>query len=182
MAIQSVASSLFFSALLLADANAFGVRHITERPATSLNLLPDQGSQLVAAYNALSESQRTEMARAPISVEKEVEARAVPGSTEESEKPHRTWGAGTISASKSLLSRIFQGPSVKHPLEHKDVCYYPMVGFRFIKGVNAALPTKSTASCAMPTKSQKEEEVYGWYSSSCKLDLFSEDVCHNPIN
>merc|ERR1711865_1074568 len=60
--------------------------------------------------------------------------------------------------------------------------YYPIVGFTFVKGCEDALPTISNASIRMPTTSQKKQDVYGWYSTSCKLDLCTEDenVCHNP--
>lgn len=182
--------------LLVGNSEAFTTlssttQRMSQTSSSSLNLLPDQGNQLVAAYNAFSETQRKESKAAKSKAgAADTAAAASIGIVKED------WKASTIAVSKNILSRIMQGPSVLHPLErgssnngnsydnenpNNDVCYYPMVGFRYIAGVDTALPTKSTAACAMPTKSQKEEEVFGWFSSSCKLDLFSEDVCHNPI-
>mmetsp|Transcript_3168 Transcript_3168/g.7227 ORF Transcript_3168/g.7227 Transcript_3168/m.7227 type:complete len:180 (+) Transcript_3168:148-687(+) len=139
------------------------------RIRTSLNLVPDQGNQLVAAYNAISLEKRSETAAAaPIQVDRNFD---------ESENPR-----GAIAASKRFLTRIFHKPATEHPGEGKnnDVVYYPMVGFRFFEGIDSVFPTTSNVSCDMPTKSQKEEEVFGWFSLSCKLDLYSEDVCRNP--
>ncbi len=123
--------------------------------SSSLNLLPSQANQLVAAYNAISVEK--EVVEAAIKVDKDIEK-------------------------KSLLTRVFNLPSIKHPSQKEDdVAYYPMVGFRFFEGIDSVFPTTSHVSCMLPTKSQKEEEVFGWFSSSCKLDLFSDDVCQNPI-
>jgi len=131
--------------------------------ASSLNLVPDQANQLVAAYNAAALATSTSTETAPIKLEKEV--------VEE----HK----GAIASAKSFLTRVFHKPSVEHP--HHDVVYYPMVGFRFFEGIDDVFPTTSHVSCTMPTKAQKEEEVFGWFSPSCGLDMFSDDVCHNPI-
>mmetsp|Transcript_27223 Transcript_27223/g.59964 ORF Transcript_27223/g.59964 Transcript_27223/m.59964 type:complete len:199 (+) Transcript_27223:109-705(+) len=172
---------LLLSAVLLAGRSEAFTAHssTTQRTQTSLNLLPDQGNQLVAAYNALSETQRKESKAAK---SKTAAAAASIGIVKVN------WKASTIAVSKNILSRISvqrgsNGNNISDDNENPnaDVCYYPMVGFQYIAGVDTALPTKSTAACAMPTKSQREEEVFGWFSSSCKLDVFSEDVCHNPI-
>mmetsp|Transcript_21316 Transcript_21316/g.43854 ORF Transcript_21316/g.43854 Transcript_21316/m.43854 type:complete len:164 (-) Transcript_21316:534-1025(-) len=123
--------------------------------SSSLDLLPSQANQLVAAYNAISVEK--EVVESAIKVDKDVEK-------------------------KSFLTRVFHLPSIKQPGQNEnDVVYYPMVGFRFFEGINSVFPTTSHVSCMMPTKGQKEEEVFGWFSSSCKLDLFSDDVCQNPI-
>lgn len=151
--------------MLASQAEAFAPPSLPQHSKTSLNLLPSQGNQLVAAYNAACvEKERTkgaadEAPAADINIVKSV---------------------GAIAASKNFLARVFHMPSVKHPGK-QDVVYYPMIGFRFFEGIDTVFPTTCHASCMMPTKGQQEEEVYGWYSSSCKLDLFSEDVCHNPI-
>lgn len=131
--------------------------------SSSLNLVPDQANQLVAAYNAATSTSATAVT-APIKLDKDVE-----------EQHHK----GAIAAAKSFLTRVFHKPSVEHP--HHDVVYYPMVGFRFFEGIDDVFPTTSHVSCTMPTKAQKEEEVFGWFSPSCGLDMFSDDVCHNPI-
>ncbi len=133
--------------------------------ATTLNLLPSQGNQLVAAYNAISVEKE-----APETASIKVDKSVADDETNEENK-------------KNFLTRVFHLPSIKHPGQNKedDVVYYPMVGFRFFEGIDSVFPTTSHVSCIMPTKSQKEEVVYGWFSSSCKLDVFSEDVCRNPM-
>lgn len=157
-------SVIILSAMLFASSSeAFVVSSRTQRSSSSLQLLPDQADQLVAAYNALKEDDKK-----TIQVHKEEDA-------------EQNWGASTIAASKSLLTRVFHLDSVLHPLERKeDVCYYPMVGFRFIEG--QSIPTKPSVCCAMPTKSQREEELYGFFTSpENSLDLFSQEICFNPI-
>lgn len=64
-----------------------------------------------------------------------------------------------------------------------DSVLYPIVGFTFWntkKDGCIALPTTSHAACRLMTESQRQEEVFGWYSAACKLDLYAEDVCHKP--
>lgn len=148
--------------MLASQAEAFAPPSMPLHSKTSLNLLPSQGNHLVAAYNAACvEKVQTsdEAPSADITVVKSV---------------------GAISASKNFMARVFNMPAVKHPGK-QDVVYYPMIGFRFFEGIDTVFPTSCNASCMMPTRGQQEEEVYGWFSSSCKLDLFSEDVCLNPI-
>jgi hypothetical protein len=61
-----------------------------------------------------------------------------------------------------------------------DVVLYPIVGFRFFnqQGSSIALPTTSHAACRLPTN--RNEDVYGWFTPACRLDLYAEDVCHEP--
>lgn len=154
---QSARFAIILCAIKLASqAEAFAsLPQSKTTSSSSLNLLPSQANQLVAAYNAISVEKN--VVEAAIKVDKDVEK-------------------------KSFLTRVFHLPSIKHPNQKEDdVVYYPMVGFRFFEGIDSVFPTTSHVSCMMPTKSQKEEEVFGWFSSSCKLDLFSEDVCENPI-
>ena len=146
---------------LSSQAEAFALLPQSNSASTtssSLNLLPSQGNQLVAHCNA--KEVVSEAGAVPIKVDKDMD---------DDDTTHK----------KSLLNRIFHLPSIKHP--NDDVVYYPMVGFRFFKGIESVFPTTSHVSCTMPTKSQKEEKVYGWFSSSCKLDVFSDDVCQNPV-
>lgn len=186
------------AALLAGEGEAFtaspSLRQTTISTTSSLNLVPDQGKQLVAAYNARcsssetsSQSQESAAAAAVAPIQVENDDVDVDGHEHVDESSH--WRA--IAASKSFLTRVFHKPSGNHPdsfhqqnkqeRKHEDVVYYPMVGFRFFEGIDNVFPTTSHVSCAIPTKRQKEEEVYGWFSSqSCKLDLLSEDVCYNP--
>jgi hypothetical protein len=74
----------------------------------------------------------------------------------------------------------------QHRQERADtVLYYPVVGFRFVPTVDGGrsmvLPTTSHAACRLRPLHERSEEVVGWYSPACKLDLYSEDPCHEPI-
>ena len=167
----------------------------TTATRTALQLVPEQGNQLAAAYNAALDHKE------PI--------------FEELDEQDNTSHWRAISTSKSFLNRLFHKPSapesttqeeentkhskfqlgtflhnLSHPNLHirnnnkakKDEIYlYPIIGFQFVEGCQDALPTLSHVSCRMPTKSQKEEEVVGWYTTCCKLDLYSDDVCHSPV-
>lgn len=141
---------------------------------SGLCLVPDQANQLVAAYNAnLVET-------------KPNGAAAAAAATATASRVKVDLNGGAIAASKRYLARVFHMPSVNHPgrqkeEQNRDVVYYPMVGFRFFAGIQSVFSTTSHVSCMMPTKNQKEEEVFGWFSSSCDLDLYSEDICLNPI-
>lgn len=149
---------------------------LSQKPQSGLHLLPDQGNQLVAAYNAISIEKNDS--------KEETTTNGVENATniEVDKNVEGNHQRGAIAASKSFLARVFHLPSARHPGEDVgDVVYYPMVGFRFFEGIDTVFPTTSHVSCVMPTKSQKEEEVFGWFSPSCQLDLFSEDICQNPI-
>ena len=143
----------------------------TTTTASQLGLVPDQGNQLVAAYNAIC----TEQER----MKKNGNAAPVASGIKVDKAVDGQQSRGPIGVSKDFLAKVFHLPSVMHPAE--DVVYYPMVGFRFFEGIDTVLPTTSHNCCVIPTKSQKEEEVFGWFSPSCQLDLFSEDICQNPI-
>jgi len=135
---------------------------------SQLGLVPDQGNQLVAAYNAITTEQENEDGNGDpvatgIKVDKAVDQ-------------HQK---GSLGMARSFLAMVFNLPTVRHPAE--DVVYYPMLGFRFFEGLDTVFPTISHNCCVMPTKSQKKEEVFGWFSPSCQLDLFSENICQNPI-
>lgn len=161
--------------------------------ATCLNLVPGQGGQLVAAYNAARIKEEAKTAAA-------ADATAI--AYEETED-----GIVVVPAAhRNLIRRAFSLPSsmIKrhpHPKEeglestttnedetkqqqqhHKaeDIVYYPVVGFTFCKNGDrvVALPTKSNVSCRL--SSTHKEDVYGWFSPVCKLDLYSEDPCHAP--
>ena len=130
-----------------------------------LNLVPGQGNQLVAAYNAATCKKN----------EDDDDATPAPVTIQESPR--------------TFVKKVFHLPSVRrHPYPkaegldnhiESDVVYYPMIGFTFCRNGDRviALPTKSNVSCRLPIQ---EEEVYGWFSPVCKLDLYSDDPCRNP--
>ena len=180
------------------QSDAFQQQQNSRTTATTrLALIPEQGNQLAAAYNAA------------------LDHKEIPIVEYEDDEQDNTSHWRAISTSKSFLNRLFHKPSapesttqeeetnnhskfqlgtflhnLSHPNLHirnnnkakKDEIYlYPIIGFQFVEGCQDALPTLSHVSCRMPTKSQKEEEVVGWYTTCCKLDLYSDDVCHSPI-
>jgi hypothetical protein len=171
------------SLLFLEENHAFVIPQVAQAPRTkssSLQLLPGQGNQLVAASNAVYCKEE----------EKQIEAAtAAIHSNDESIPVH-----SPTAAAKSFAHRVFSLPSSmikRHPhpkwegfapkqLE-KDVVYYPVVGFQFVHtdGGDIALPTTGHAACQLNTQTQTED-VVGWFSPSCKLDAFSEDPCHKP--
>jgi hypothetical protein len=68
------------------------------------------------------------------------------------------------------------------------VVIFPLVGFTFCQNGNrvVALPTQSNVSCRLSFRSTtKKEDVYGWYSPVCKLNLYAADeeaYCQAPSN
>eukprot|EP00428_Durinskia_dybowskii_P052666 CAMPEP_0170330176 /NCGR_PEP_ID=MMETSP0116_2-20130129/66018_1 /TAXON_ID=400756 /ORGANISM="Durinskia baltica, Strain CSIRO CS-38" /LENGTH=182 /DNA_ID=CAMNT_0010583339 /DNA_START=119 /DNA_END=667 /DNA_ORIENTATION=- len=140
-------------------------------PTLQLNLVPGQGNQLVAAYNAATCKKDEE------------DNDGVDGSTP---APVTT---SVQESSRTFVNKVFHLPSVRrHPYPkaegldnhiESDVVYYPMIGFTFCRNGDRviALPTKSNVSCRLPVQ---EEQVYGWFSPVCKLDLYSDDPCRNP--
>jgi hypothetical protein len=183
--------------------------------AVALNLLPGQGIQLIAAYNAAhpddeDNDEYDEEGNLIVSsgVSPQVAVDKDGGDEPSSSSSH--WRA--LAASRSFAQRIFHLPSSmikKHPHptleglkdnsqqqssfpynfipqrqpEKEDFVLYPIVGFQFFKdsdGSSFALPTTSHAACHLPTN--KKEDVYGWFTPACKLDLYSDDICHAPEN
>jgi len=154
---------------------------------TPLHLVPGQGNQL-AAYNAANYKNEKNDDDDIDDVEEE-EFKFIPTiSVEQTAEP----------AARSFVQRAFNLPSNKirrhpHPKaewvetspptsDEKDVVLYPVLGFTFCRNGDrvVALPTTSNVSCRLPTRSSKHEELYGWFSPVCKLDMYSEDPCHPP--
>lgn len=183
---------LAFSGLLLEPSAAFVSSSTRGQQLVKLNLVPGQGNQLVAAYNAAT-CKKTELE------DDENDTDAVPQA------------AVTITVNdpvgvaqdtpRNFVKRAFSLPShKKHPhpkaegLEStssdspsfpmetsKDVVYFPLVGFTFCRSGDRVipLPTQSNVSCRLRTN--RKEELYGWFSPVCKLDLYAEDPCRAPV-
>jgi hypothetical protein len=150
-----------------------------QQSAVALNLVPGQGNQLVAAYNAANCKKENEY-----------------DDDEESKSPLPT--AITVNqplvglakdTPRNFVQRAFSLPSYgleqfpsssDNKKEQKDVIYFPLVGFTFCRNGDRVipLPTQSNVSCRLRTN--HKEEVYGWFSPVCKLDMYSEDLCHAP--
>jgi hypothetical protein len=199
------------------QSDAFQQQQLNHRMATTtttttttrLSLLPEQGNQLAAAYNAAASIDHKQPIVEHTAADEEAHLEQ-----EQQEEEDNTSHWRAISTSKSFLNRLFHKPSATkqlncndsntaetttqkfhlgtflHNLSHPnynhnkedEIYLYPIIGFQFVKGCQDALPTLSHASIRIPTKTQKEEEVVGWYTKCCKLDLFSDDVCHSPTS
>jgi hypothetical protein len=193
--------------------------------STNLFLLPGQGKQLEAAFNAASSRADSNggSSKAPTGGGEQQQQQQQQQQEPSNSSSH--WRA--LSSSRSFVTRLFHLPSnnIKHPhpvseglkdtnsdnrssgaptfptffvpqqqqqqkksssssAEDNGVLY-PVVGFTFCNTKNdgcIALPTTSNASCRLQTSAQRQEEVFGWYTPGCKLDLYSEDVCHKPFD
>jgi hypothetical protein len=140
---------------------------------TTLDLLPGQGNQLVAAYNAGVAFQK-------------------------SNQQHQK---GLASLLRNFMKRMISlpfvfhrqrlagwadgFPSVSQSHDHENAVYYPLVGFKFVPsphdGHVIALSTTSHVACRIHTSNQDEEEVFGWYKPAyCPLDITAQDISRQP--
>ncbi|GKY97979.1 hypothetical protein MPSEU_000756000 [Mayamaea pseudoterrestris] len=138
--------------LLAASCRAFAPLHASFRisPSSALNLLPHEGSQLVAASRtAYSTSSKSE-----------------------DDQDHASLDTPTAiapSKAQAFVARVFSLPaSIRHPhspeAETDDGVLYPIVGFCLVKG-GKALPTTSNPACRIPPR---DEELYGWFRAPLK--------------
>jgi hypothetical protein len=162
------------ASLLFLEANAFTVPQASRQErSTSLNLLPGQGNLLKASYIAATFGKHEE---------------------EDMDQPKalvtgRRIAPGLIAAARSCVSRALSltmrrlqtiEKEFKKNQQQDDVVLYPIVGFHFVQnhGQSIALPTTSHPACSILRN--RDEEVSGWFSPACMLDLFAEDPCHEP--
>ena len=176
-------TKLLLSSLMVSGASAFvsSSHSSIERHETALHLLPSQGSQLKAAVDAASCKKTDE--KPVVEVEKVQE--------EDQINPARAFVSRVFSMPSSMIKRHphpkDEGWMTDDPVRFRgrmkkqdDVVLYPVVGFQFVRHGDSfvPLPTKSHAACRLPLN--RNEEVYGWFSPVCKLDIYSEDPCHAP--
>lgn len=147
---------------LIGVASLAGVDSFTVAPtiksSSALNLVPAQGKQLAAAWEA---------AATHLHDEPEIDKHKTP-----------------TDAARSFVARVFSLPStLMHPKEEDEVLYYPIVGFQYVSGSCKALPPtapSTAASCRIPSP---KEEVYGWWSPACLLGHpDSSGYGENPMN
>jgi len=148
--------------------------------SVALNLVPGQGNQLVAAYNAATCRKETE---------DNLAEQIVSATNAEDEET-------ALDHTRTFVQRAFSLPShMRHPhpkieggvdvAEKKvDIVRFPLVGFTFCRNGDRVvpLPTQSNVSCRLPSTYQKNQEIFGWFNPVCKLDLYSEDPCHAPVD
>ena len=70
-------------------------------------------------------------------------------------------------------------PIAREERDSDDVVYYPIVGFQFVNGGQRVLPTTTNASCRI--KYMPDQQVYGWYTTACRLgSIYSDSYCDEP--
>jgi hypothetical protein len=143
------------------------------RTFTSLSLLPTQGSQLEAAYNAQCFQRFSE--------------------DDEDSDGDCIFATATpprpIASARAFVSRVFSSPSSRlHPDEESilssvkfdhhrndndddDVVLYPIVGFCLMQDADVvrALPTVSRPACRIAPPQERMERLYGWFSPACRV-------------
>jgi hypothetical protein len=138
-----------------------GVSH-QRLPLVSLHLVPDQASQLVAASDAaycLDDGMEHHYYHAETSTLTAQEIVTV------AETPiSRAFVARVFSLPSSMIRRhpIPKAKVLPHELE-KDVVYFPVVGFQYVRDSPnhcTPLPTVSNPSCRLPIQ---DEPAYGWF-------------------
>ena len=162
-------STLYIAFLVfLATAESFTPRPATRLLSTTrLHLRTNQGSQLVAAWNAAhchdDDDEEEHHHPAPTVTKKE-------------------------SAARAFVSKVFCLPSTmirRHPHQEEgsEDVIYPIVGFQFVPtndNHSIVVPTAHCSTfCSLP---HSEEPVYGWYTAqACALgNPFSDDYCNEP--
>ena len=161
--------TLVVLALSACFSTGFTVPTTNAPVSTRLQLVPEQGKQLVAAFEAESASPHHHVLNTA------------------DERP-----IGLVAKSSAFVSRIFSIPGAimgRHPAAEPalvefeptdDVVLYPIVGFQFVKKGQQVLPTTTNVSCRLATRAP-DEEVYGWYTTACRLDsIYSDTYCDDP--
>lgn len=160
-----VAFSQLVALLLLFEAQGFAPIVVKPRQVTTeLGLVPSQGCQLAAAWNAAHPKESDDSSKA-------TSGPSVKAKQKQQQSP------------RDFVAHVFSLPStLLHPLSHaedvQDVVMFPIVGFKILPEFSRALPTSPSASCRIPPGN---EEVYGWYSEACILQPFDADeYCLDP--
>jgi hypothetical protein len=174
-----------------------------------LHLTPQQGKQLVAAYEVECSRQRrpTDEEDGDDGVEEEefIVGKFEQAASSKLPSSSSAMEPSKLAAARSFVSRVFSIPStMRHPRysmddnenedmpfealislpkslngDEDDVVLYPLVGFRIfmVDGKPSVVPTSSQAACRL---FPQQQEVFGWWTQSCKLDIYSKDPCQKP--
>ena len=193
---QASSSTLLLTLMVLAAnlqaADSFVPLGVQQQQSSlsSLQLIPGQGNQLVAAYNAAT-CQKKDGQGQEVDEGTGAVIQLVKPSSSSAAAADVDYDGLSTPASQSLASRIFSLPSAliggnrkksEKNSNNDDVVLYPLVGFKLVHNGEKviALPTKSHVACRLPVSTRKDEDVYGWYSPSCSLNLYAEDISENP--
>jgi hypothetical protein len=169
-----------FTSLIAALATAnicagFTLAPKTRAPSSSARyLVPEQGCQLKAAWEAASASHHDDI--------NHHDGKQL-STTAHHVQAHPMTPA---SAARAFASRLFTLPaSLLHPhsSETADVVYYPIVGFHYTLLSSKPLPTTpfpTAAACRIPPP-PTSERLYGWFSQGCHLNHpDSDDYLQEP--
>ena len=169
----------FTPPILLPAKTTTSATTTTRTSSSTLSLVPSQGSQLEAAFNAaccnknaVDDDDDDDDYYRDSSSTTSLSATTTTTIAPPAPPALRTQA---LTAARAFVSRVFSKPSsLLHPLEEEDVVLYPIIGFRLCASSSSsdkkglvALPTISNASCRILPLHQ---QVYGWYSPACHLD------------
>lgn len=165
----------------------------TVRPTTSLNLMPGQGKQLEAAMNAaLAKAEAVKEL-----CEVEGECPDLPPS-EDKPKPSALKFVKRVFSLPSSIIRGHPHPTLEgledeevlesstfdwNDSPEDDVVLFPLVGFQFVHDAPnhyGVLPSAHACNPSCRLRQDGEEEVVGWFSKACHLDMFKENYCDDP--
>eukprot|EP00525_Craspedostauros_australis_P005999 CAMPEP_0198109322 /NCGR_PEP_ID=MMETSP1442-20131203/1344_1 /TAXON_ID= /ORGANISM="Craspedostauros australis, Strain CCMP3328" /LENGTH=189 /DNA_ID=CAMNT_0043764919 /DNA_START=147 /DNA_END=716 /DNA_ORIENTATION=+ len=151
-----------------------------QKSMTQHNLLPGQGAQLEAAFNAAALKQ--EQIRESFELDS---ARTIEAAITASAEAMTADLEPRVTSARAFASKLFSLPSARrqdkhNPLLHEDVVLYPVVGFQMVWDEQKhlrVLPTTANVACTLPPFN---EELYGWFSPACHLNQYQEDICQCP--
>jgi hypothetical protein len=167
---MKIVTSLIAALATASVCCGFAVAPKARAPSSSARyLVPEQGCQLRAAWEAASASHHDDTNHHD--------------TMQSSTTAHHLTPA---SAAHALASRLFSLPaSLLHPhfSETADVVYYPIVGFHYTLLSSKPLPTTpfpTAAACRIPPP-PTSERLYGWFSPGCHLNHpDSDDYLQEP--
>ena len=176
---------------LLLVTTALGATAFTplcpDRPtATKLNLLPSQGCQLAAAWNAANPDEDGFRRRRNDENDGHNDNKTgerLAGDVAGVGDSTKTPSSGPKRTARDLVAHLFSLPSaILHPSEEEaeDAVFFPIVGFKFFPDHKRAVPTAVSASCRIHRYAN--EEVYGWFSPACFLGSIHSDNYCTPNN
>ena len=161
------------TALSIQSASAFVPAAPSLPPITALNLVPDQGRQLVAySQDYLAKKARESASKA---------SNLTPSRNRISADGTGPRSRGISAAARSFVSHILGYEEAKfrdststslsassiaedmNPFDD-DVCFYPIVGFNLVDGHAVPTPDQQAACNLLPEG--QDEEAFGYWSSS----------------
>jgi hypothetical protein len=156
-------------ALTASTSDAFATQRPQRYSAVSMNLIPDQASDLVAASNAAYSPRDDDDDDDNQEHDVSHHQTAPAASNKQTPTPTRAFAARVFSLPSSLIKRHPHPKSEGLPASTtsstspQDFVMFPVIGFQYVRDSPdhcTALPTISVASCRLPIRN---EPVYGWF-------------------